>query len=158
MRTGIHPEYKKTLITCACGRVSETRATVDELHVEICSHCHPFFTGRQKLVDTAGRVERFRAKYGTGSGRKPAAAEDREEPEAEPAAAVEEPEAAVDVQETEAVEVQEPEAVEVQEPADELEAALAAEASDAEAAVTEPAAADEPEESADLAEAESEKS
>ncbi len=150
MRTGIHPEYKKTLITCACGRVSETRATVDELHVEICSHCHPFFTGRQKLVDTAGRVERFRAKYGTGSGRKPAAAEDREEPEAEPAAAVEEPEAAVDVQE--------PEAVEVQEPADELEAALEPEASDDEAAVTEPAAADEPEESADLAEAESEKS
>jgi len=158
MRTGIHPEYKKTLITCACGRVSETRATVDELHVEICSHCHPFFTGRQKLVDTAGRVERFRAKYGTGSGRKPAAAEDREEPEAEPAAAVEEPEAAVDVQEPAAVEVQEPEAVEVQEPADELEAALEAEASDDEAAVTEPAAADEPEESADLAEAESEKS
>jgi large subunit ribosomal protein L31 len=150
MRTGIHPEYKKTLITCACGRVSETRATVDELHVEICSHCHPFFTGRQKLVDTAGRVERFRAKYGTGSGRKPAAAEDREEPEAEPAAAVEEPEAAVDVQE--------PEAVEVQEPEDELEAALEPEASDDEAAVTEPAAADEPEESADLAEAESEKS
>ncbi len=158
MRTGIHPEYKKTLITCACGRVSETRATVDELHVEICSHCHPFFTGRQKLVDTAGRVERFRAKYGTGSGRKPAAAEDREEPEAEAAAAVEEPEAAVDVQEPEAVEVQEPEAVEVQEPADELEAALEPEASDDEAAVTEPAAADEPEESADLAEAESEKS
>ena len=158
MRTGIHPEYKKTLITCACGRVSETRATVDELHVEICSHCHPFFTGRQKLVDTAGRVERFRAKYGTGSGRKPAAAEDREEPEAEAAAAVEEPEAAVDVQEPAAVEVQEPEAVEVQEPADELEAALEPEASDDEAAVTEPAAADEPEESADLAEAESEKS
>ena len=150
MRTGIHPEYKKTMITCACGRVSETRATVDELHVEICSHCHPFFTGRQKLVDTAGRVERFRAKYGTGSGRKPAAAEDREEPEAEAAAAVEEPEAAVDVQE--------PEAVEVQEPEDELEAALEPEASDDEAAVTEPAAADEPEESADLAEAESEKS
>ena len=150
MRTGIHPEYKKTLITCACGRVSETRATVDELHVEICSHCHPFFTGRQKLVDTAGRVARYRAKYGTGSGRKPAAAEDREEPEAEPAAAVEEPEAAVDVQE--------PEAVEVQEPEDELEAALEPEASDDEAAVTEPAAADEPEESADLAEAESEKS
>ncbi|MFQ5745831.1 MAG: 50S ribosomal protein L31 [Gemmatimonadota bacterium] len=63
MRKGIHPEYKLTRITCACGRVSETYATVDELHVEICSHCHPFFTGRQKLVDTAGRVERFRRKY-----------------------------------------------------------------------------------------------
>ena len=64
MKTDIHPEYKKTLVTCACGRVTETRSTVDELHVEICSHCHPFFTGRQKLVDTAGRVERFMAKYG----------------------------------------------------------------------------------------------
>ena len=64
MKAGIHPEYKKALITCACGRISETQSTVGELHVEICSHCHPFFTGRQKLVDTAGRVERFMAKYG----------------------------------------------------------------------------------------------
>jgi large subunit ribosomal protein L31 len=64
MKAGIHPEYKKALITCACGRVSETQSTVGEIHVEICSHCHPFFTGRQKLVDTAGRVERFMAKYG----------------------------------------------------------------------------------------------
>ena len=68
MKPGIHPEYKPTKITCACGRVSETYATVDELHVEICSHCHPFFTGRQKLVDTAGRVERFRRKYGGKDG------------------------------------------------------------------------------------------
>jgi len=67
MRKEIHPEYKLTRITCACGRVSETYATVDELHVEICSHCHPFFTGRQKLVDTAGRVERFRRKYEGGA-------------------------------------------------------------------------------------------
>lgn len=65
MKSGIHPSYEKALITCACGRVTETRSTVGELHVEICSHCHPFFTGRQKLVDTAGRVERFHAKYGT---------------------------------------------------------------------------------------------
>lgn len=64
MKADIHPEYKTARITCACGRVTETRSTVDELHVEICSHCHPFFTGRQKLVDTAGRVERFMAKYG----------------------------------------------------------------------------------------------
>ena len=62
MKTGIHPEYMPTKITCACGRVTETFATVEELHVEICSHCHPFFTGRQKLVDTAGRVERVRRK------------------------------------------------------------------------------------------------
>jgi large subunit ribosomal protein L31 len=66
MKPGIHPEYKPTRVTCACGRVTETWATVEELHVEICSHCHPFFTGRQKLVDTAGRVERFRRKYGNG--------------------------------------------------------------------------------------------
>ena len=64
MKPGIHPEYKVARITCACGRVTETRSTMDEIHVEICSHCHPFFTGRQKLVDTAGRVERFMAKYG----------------------------------------------------------------------------------------------
>lgn len=65
MKTGIHPEYTPAQITCACGRVTETYATVDELHVEICSHCHPFYTGRQKLIDTAGRVERFRRKYGS---------------------------------------------------------------------------------------------
>ena len=64
MKTGIHPEYKTAPITCACGRATETRSTVGEIHVEICSHCHPFFTGRQKLVDTAGRIERFRRKYG----------------------------------------------------------------------------------------------
>lgn len=63
MKPGIHPEYIPSKITCACGRVTETHATVEELHVEICSHCHPFYTGRQKLVDTAGRVERFRRKY-----------------------------------------------------------------------------------------------
>jgi large subunit ribosomal protein L31 len=64
MKAGIHPEYAAAKITCACGRVTETFSTVGEIHVEICSHCHPFFTGRQKLVDTAGRVERFKAKYG----------------------------------------------------------------------------------------------
>jgi len=64
MKTEIHPEYVDARIVCACGRVTETRATVPEIHVEICSHCHPFFTGKQKLVDTAGRVERFLSKYG----------------------------------------------------------------------------------------------
>lgn len=64
MKTDIHPEYRDAVIRCACGRETPTRATVDELHVEICSHCHPFFTGKQKLVDTAGRVERFLSKYG----------------------------------------------------------------------------------------------
>ena len=64
MKTGIHPEYKDARIICACGNIIETRSTVEEIHVEICSSCHPFFTGRQKLVDTAGRVEKFRAPYG----------------------------------------------------------------------------------------------
>lgn len=63
MKKGIHPEYKETLVTCACGNTFKTRSTLETIHVEICSRCHPFFTGRQKLVDTAGRVERFRRKY-----------------------------------------------------------------------------------------------
>jgi large subunit ribosomal protein L31 len=80
------PEYMVAKVTCACGRVTETRATVPELHVDICSHCHPFFTGRQKLVDTAGRVERFRAKYGNGE---PAQSEDLPDADAVPEAAAE---------------------------------------------------------------------
>lgn len=64
MKEGIHPEYKEALVTCACGNTFKTRSTLETIHVEICSRCHPFFTGRQKLVDTAGRVERFRRKYG----------------------------------------------------------------------------------------------
>jgi len=64
MKQGIHPEYKTATITCACGHVAETRSTVQSIHVEICSHCHPFFTGKQKFVDPAGRVEKFRKKYG----------------------------------------------------------------------------------------------
>lgn len=75
MRPAIHPEYRVARITCACGRVTATRSTQEELHVEICSHCHPFFTGRQKLVDTAGRVERFMTKYGMGEEAKEMAAE-----------------------------------------------------------------------------------
>ena len=64
MKEGIHPKYELTKITCACGNVIETRSTVKNINVEICSNCHPFFTGKQKLVDTAGRIERFRRKYG----------------------------------------------------------------------------------------------
>ena len=64
MKQGIHPTYELTKITCACGNVIETRSTVKDLKVEICSNCHPFYTGKQKLVDTAGRVERFKKKYG----------------------------------------------------------------------------------------------
>ncbi|HOX17106.1 MAG: 50S ribosomal protein L31 [Spirochaetia bacterium] len=64
MQQDIHPKYELTTITCACGNVIETRSTVKNIQVEICSACHPFFTGKQKLVDTAGRIERFRKKYG----------------------------------------------------------------------------------------------
>ena len=63
MKTGIHPEYVETTITCACGETIRTRSTVPNLRVAICSKCHPFFTGRQKLIDSAGRVEKFRRKY-----------------------------------------------------------------------------------------------
>jgi large subunit ribosomal protein L31 len=63
MREGIHPEYQAAKAICACGNTFETRSTLTELHVDICSACHPFYTGKQKLIDTAGRVERFRRKY-----------------------------------------------------------------------------------------------
>jgi large subunit ribosomal protein L31 len=67
MKEGIHPRYDACSIVCACGNVIETRSTRESIHVDICSACHPFFTGKQKLVDTAGRVERFNRKYGTKS-------------------------------------------------------------------------------------------
>jgi large subunit ribosomal protein L31 len=63
MKKGIHPHYKRSVITCICGNSFETRSTLGDLKVEICSRCHPFFTGKQKLVDSAGRVERFQKKY-----------------------------------------------------------------------------------------------
>ncbi|MDP2961016.1 MAG: 50S ribosomal protein L31 [candidate division Zixibacteria bacterium] len=63
MKEKIHPKYYETTITCACGNVIHTRSTAKDIHVEICSACHPFFTGKQKLLDTAGRVERFRRRY-----------------------------------------------------------------------------------------------
>ena len=63
MKNGIHPEYVECEVRCACGNSFQTRSTKSELRVDICSVCHPFYTGAQKLVDTAGRVERFRRKY-----------------------------------------------------------------------------------------------
>lgn len=62
MKQGIHPDYKKASITCACGSAFETGTTVGDIHVEICSACHPFYTGKQKLVDSARRVEKYQAK------------------------------------------------------------------------------------------------
>ena len=64
MKPGIHPEYIQAVVTCACGETYTTRSTKKEIHLEICSACHPFFTGKQKFVDSAGRVERFQRRYG----------------------------------------------------------------------------------------------
>lgn len=63
MKEGIHPKYVDCTITCACGNVIQTRSTRPEIRVEVCSKCHPFYTGKQKLVDTGGRVERFKRRY-----------------------------------------------------------------------------------------------
>ena len=63
MREGIHPNYVEATVSCACGYIFKTRSTKPVIKLDICSHCHPFFTGKQKLVDTAGRVERFRKKF-----------------------------------------------------------------------------------------------
>ena len=66
-KKGIHPQYKLSTITCACGAKSETYSTRGTFMVEICSSCHPFYTGKQKFVDAAGRIERFQKKYGKGT-------------------------------------------------------------------------------------------
>ena len=91
MKPKIHPKYFETTVTCACGNKIETRATIKDLKVEICSACHPFFTGKQKLIDTAGRVERFRKKYqdfenkkAEGKGVKPEAKAESRAPKPEP--------------------------------------------------------------------------
>jgi large subunit ribosomal protein L31 len=72
MKAKIHPKYVECTITCVCGNVVKTRSTKPKINVEICSHCHPLYTGRQKIMDTAGRVEKFRAKQRRAQ--KPAAA------------------------------------------------------------------------------------
>ena len=64
VKDGIHPDYQEVTVHCACGATWTTRSTRDDLHLEICSNCHPFFTGRQKLIDTEGRVDRFTKKFG----------------------------------------------------------------------------------------------
>ncbi len=63
MKEGLHPKYEKATITCACGNVIETRTTSGDIKVEVCSNCHPFYTGKQKLVDTGGRVDRFKKRF-----------------------------------------------------------------------------------------------
>jgi large subunit ribosomal protein L31 len=67
VKPGIHPKYQEVEVRCACGNTFKTRSTKTELHLEICNQCHPFFTGRQKLIDTEGRVERFTKRFGAQS-------------------------------------------------------------------------------------------
>jgi large subunit ribosomal protein L31 len=68
MKDAIHPNYKAINVTCSCGNAFETRSTMgQDLQIEVCSNCHPFYTGKQKMVDTGGRVDRFRKKYATGA-------------------------------------------------------------------------------------------
>ena len=82
MKKGIHPEYKPAKISCVCGNVVETRSTKGDYEIQICAKCHPFFTGKQKFVDTAGRVERFQRRYAKFDAQRQAA---RAKPEAEAA-------------------------------------------------------------------------
>jgi large subunit ribosomal protein L31 len=72
MKEGIHPDYKAAKVVCACGNVIETRSVRGDFHIEICSNCHPFFTGKQKIMDTAGRIEKFKTRYGTAPATAPA--------------------------------------------------------------------------------------
>lgn len=67
MKAGIHPEYKEITVQCSCGNTFQTRSTLaEDLQIEVCSNCHPFYTGKQKIVDTGGRVDKFRKKYARG--------------------------------------------------------------------------------------------
>jgi large subunit ribosomal protein L31 len=90
MKAGIHPEYKQIMVTCTCGNKFETRSTIgQDLQVEVCSNCHPFYTGKQKIVDTGGRVDKFRKKYAVAPKAEPkleAKAEVQPEVKAKPAA------------------------------------------------------------------------
>jgi large subunit ribosomal protein L31 len=78
MKTDIHPEYATATVHCACGNAFETRSTIADISTDVCAECHPFYTGKQRLVDTAGRVERFRQKYLSPDAKKAEKAESKE--------------------------------------------------------------------------------
>ena len=99
MKRDIHPEYVDATIRCACGNSWATRSTKADMHVEVCSNCHPFFTGEQRIVDTAGRVERFRRRYARVDQQR-AQTEQTEQAEPAPDAAPEDAEATVEPAET----------------------------------------------------------
>jgi large subunit ribosomal protein L31 len=94
MKSGIHPEYTVATVHCSCGNTFQTRSTRSELRVEICSNCHPFYTGKQKLVDTGGRVERFQRRYAKQQEQSSARATARERAAADVAQPATEPEQA----------------------------------------------------------------
>ena len=71
MKADIHPDYFETTVRCACGNEVHTHSTVKDIHIDICSNCHPFYTGKQKLIDTAGRIEKFNRKYGKAKSQQP---------------------------------------------------------------------------------------
>jgi len=81
MKKGIHPQYKEATVICACGETFKTRSTKEKIMLDICSKCHPLFTGKQKILDTAGRVERFQKKWGTKSEDKKTAPDTAKKPE-----------------------------------------------------------------------------
>jgi len=83
MKKGIHPKYQETKVTCGCGETFTTQSTLKEIHVEVCSACHPFYTGKQKFVDTAGRVEKFRQRYANFGVLKPSDASEAPQPSAQ---------------------------------------------------------------------------
>ena len=76
MKTDIHPEYTETPVTCSCGNTFTTRSTADQIRVELCNECHPFYTGRQKLVDSGGRVERYKQRMAKSQAKQAAAKKD----------------------------------------------------------------------------------
>jgi large subunit ribosomal protein L31 len=85
MKAGIHPEYKDIMVTCTCGNKFQTRSTIgQDLQVEVCSNCHPFYTGKQKIVDTGGRVDKFRKKYAAAAAKVEPKAAPKVEPKAAP--------------------------------------------------------------------------
>ena len=93
MKTDTHPDYQITTVHCSCGNTFETRSTKTDLRVEVCSNCHPFYTGKQKLLDTGGRVERFQRRYAAQQQQQQQAAGERRATEPAPARATEAPEA-----------------------------------------------------------------
>lgn len=126
MKTGTHPEYQTVTVHCACGNSFQTRSTEQNIHTDVCSACHPFYTGRQRLMDTAGRVERFRRKWKKKDGKAEAAA--TEEAETTGAEASAEAEPAVEAAESTAEAAAEEGAAEAED--EEAEASPAAEKSE----------------------------